>query len=553
MRSSQPLNGPPRFELATSEVLALALMQALAGKPIQQPLSAQDARHTQALAQALRSGNKSKALQLSREFYARLISPAKISLAYELVRDLELAGNPDFQIVMDSLKETWAQAEAVNGPAPSLDDALVTLLLAITRSDKNSISYTRIDAQSGKPRPTTFPLTEQLIRNFLAPFGEADGDKSFLLRRCLVFARGNVMGNPAGVIAHACRLRREAFELELAAYQQALARAQAAPEPAATPRPQAKVKESEAMSSELDKLLEQAREPAAQQAVLHSFQVRQLRELLQVSRDGGDFGARLTGIYAQRLAPARAGELASRLASRMKRLMSRIGTWKDSHWQEYQSLMMTLGVWEGEEWLEKWRADRTGKQHIARSGQDYLLAEKPTGVSDLIAHAEKIKDKLKGRQMLSPGDAERWLNREPSQAPPEMQKALQGLARPERLDELVGLAFAEQSWDAAPERVKLRIQALFVQLGDMDLDQIKQALPEGLAQAEAETAKALIAVLELQINKMAALFKKDPRLGFDQVLASLRGQKEARERQDRLNSQAYRSSSAAQYAKYLHS
>lgn len=538
----------PDFKATPLETLAITVIEGL--KTSDAPTKpSQEAVGARALRLALRAGNKTKAMQYGADLYGEVLQDPTIAAAYGRIQGLKLNPNPDFQIVMDSLKGSHGgQAVPVYTDTP-LDDALVILLLAITRSDKNSISYLRIDEKTGKPRPTTFPLTETLIRNFLAPFAEEVNIEE-VVRRSLYFRKGVVIGNPAAEIAHRYHLRRQAYEAQMAAYeQQAAAQEKSAPQPSA-PRAQP----LELLSAEFEKALELAKEPLAQQAVIDSFQVRQLRQLLQIHHETpGDFGRKLTQIYNQRLSPAQASTLSARLASRMKRTLMHLESWKDEYWDAYQSLMQSQGVWDGEAWLEKWRANKSGKQILAKTGKDYLLQEKTTTVEDLLDQTEKMQDKLKGKHMLSEGELLAWMNREPSKAPPEQQKVLQAFSRSERIDDLIELALETSQWQTYPSQLRERIYRVLLRFCETDMDRIKQEVLKDLDLHQSEQAKELITLLELQINKMAALFKKDFRLNYSQAIDTLKAQKAEATERVRLNSREYLNSPAAHYAKYRQS
>lgn len=537
----------PTFKAEPYEMQALSLIQLLKGQSSTITLKTEERRRIESLASALCQGNKTKALQLSAEFYQPLLSAEKAAAAYFLVKELKLSGNPDFQIVMDSLKDHYEQATSSKDKL-ELDDALIILLLVITRSDKNSISYNRIDENTGKIRPTTFPLTQKLIYNFLEPFG----DKQHLARRVLLFVKQNVLGNPAAEIAHRYQLRKAAYDQEKAAYDQALtATAQVKAEAKAPAKPTA-AQDIELLTTEFDKMLEFVKEAEAQKAVMHSFQFKQLRALVQVhQKEPNTFSHKLTKVYSQHLSFEQSSQLSARLASRMKRLMNKLGNWKEEYWQEYQATMQKMGVWEGEEWLKKWRANKTGKQIIAKSGKDYLLEEKPVTVEDMLDKADKIKDKLKGQHMLSPAEAAEWLQRaNPSKAPPEQQKVLDALSRTERLDDLIELALEPEHWQGLPASLQLKTYQLFSQLSHTDLDQIKAELSKGLEPELLDAAKQLMALLELQINKVAALFKKDFKLSYAQAIEILTRQADEIRERERLNSKEYQNSPAAQYARY---
>lgn len=543
-------DGVPYLETAAYEAQALTIMQLLTAKKPTIALKPEDRKKVEAIVAAFKAGQKAKVLQLNAEFYKQILPPERVVAAYYWAKAQQLAPNSDFQIVMDSLKEHCAGQELPQAIEMGAEEALTILLLAITQSDKNSISYTRIDEQTGKARPTTFPLTEQLIRNFLLPFGDYDA----LLRRVLYVSKLGLIGNPAAPLAQRYLARKRAYEEAKAAYEQA----RQPQEPAkpvipvlSKPAQDKKQLEIRYLSDELERLLEGLKEVEEQKAVINSFQVGQLKQLLKHSQNQAtDFGKQLEKVYTQGLSPAQASQLSARLSSRMKRMMVKLGNWKEEYWQEYQSLMQSLGVWEGNAWLEKWRAGKQGKQHLAKSGKDYLVEEKPQTVEDLLDQADKIKDKLKGKHMLAPGELLPWMTQEPSKAPPEQQRILQALSRSERIDELIQLAIAPEIWAATPAALSQEIYRVLMIYSESDLDRIKAELLKAVPAETLELAKQRLAELELMINKMAGIVKKDFKLTFVEVVKILKAQKTEAEQRERLNSKEYLNSPAAQYSRY---
>ncbi|PKL77002.1 MAG: hypothetical protein CVV27_07400 [Candidatus Melainabacteria bacterium HGW-Melainabacteria-1] len=525
------------------ELRAEALSEMLSGRAPSQPLDPESRRRVDALVLAYRQGNKQKVFQLNQEFYQLVLQPGlaeyALALVIERIEAQSLSGHGDFQIVIDSLKGQLSLQAQIKRPDLTLDQALVILLLSVTRSDKNSISYLRTDAQTGKPRPTTFPLTETLLRNFLAPFG----DKVALLKRALILSRGLVLGNPAAWIAQDVRQRRKE-------HADALARQASLPGPAVAKPPAATaIQEVRIICDDLARILEGC-QPDEKSALIETLQPEPLMGLIRAAKEpaaGKDFGQVLTSMYAKRLSRSQASLLSARLASRMKRMLTGMDGWKDEFWAEFQSLMQVHGVWEGEAWLQKWREVRQGKQHLARSGQDYLVAEDTTTVDDLLAQADKIKDKQRGRHMLS--EPEIWTRPETVSTSPEQRRVLAALSRPERLDELIELA-SQTLWQELPERLRQRLYSGFCLLGDTDFDTIKTQYLATAPPEHADLAKHLIASLELRFNQVVALFKKDLRMNFAQALLILAARQQEEDERARKNSKEFLNSPAASYGRY---
>ena len=146
-----------------------------------------------------------------------------------------------------------------------------------------------------------------------------------------------------------------------------------------------------------------------------------------------------------------------------------------------------------------------------------------------------------------------WMKREPSKAPPEQQKILDALSRSDRLDELIDLALEPEFWANIPGSLQLKTYQIFAQFSQTDLDTIKAEMLKDIDPNAMEQAKQLLVSLELQINKIAALFKKDFKLSYAQTLEILKRQKEDLLQREKLNSKEYLNSPAAQYSRYQQS
>ncbi len=544
------------FEVSALEKQALCLNQGLKGKSLPTQLPAPEKKKLEELLLAFRNAQRAKLLTLCADFYQAVSEPEALTKAYLVLKNLTLSGTPDYQIVMDSLTESYGTEDPAEkkGPEMPLEQALTQVLLAITRSDKNSISYTRTDAETGKPRPTTFPLSEKLIRNFVLPFGE---QYLPLIQRVLVFSKGQVLGNPAGQLAHRYHLRKQAFEVEKAAWEKAQTENKAL---LAEPRSPAQISQklaaqqaTRSVSQEISGLIAGARNPDEKAAVVLSFQAQSLLGMLKNAQaNEGDFGSRLEKLYSQRLSADKAQLLSKRLASQMKRMMLKMDGWKEEYWSEFQTLMQKSGLWEGGEWLEKWRAHKSGKEIIAKTGQEYLIEDKSDPLADMLKKQAQIADKQRGSKMLGedPVELPDWLtNAHASQASAEEQKVLQGLSRKDRFQEFAQVACPPGLWEALAAQEQNLLQERFLYFSHTDLLTIKNQI---LAANEtpSEVFKQALAALELLVVKMATLLKREFKLNFVQALEQFQTQKQADLEKTRLNSKEYQSSPAAQYGKY---
>ncbi|MEZ0369554.1 MAG: hypothetical protein ACAI44_10745, partial [Candidatus Sericytochromatia bacterium] len=511
----------------------------LAGRDVSRELREDHRKLAQALASALRRADKVMAYRLSAEFYALLVSAEELNRAYFRVHDEKVEANPNFQIVMDSVKEAHSHNRPPQVQSLPLDDALLLLLLAITHSDKNSISYSRIDENTGKIRPTTFPLTEKLIRDFLAPFG----DKNALIKRVLVIQKGLVIGNPAAQVAWLYQQRRRAWEAEQKA-QAEQARAIDAARPVADSKA-LQQQEIRFLCAEFEQMFNGSADPAEKSAQHHAFQGNQLKVLIEAAGEPKiDFKQRLEDLYSEKVTRQKAGLLALKMSARLKRMMVKMGKWEDGIWREFQGRMQELGIWDGSDWLEKWNSTRQGKQHLAKSGKDYLKKEKGVTVDDLLDQSDKIQNKLLGQKMLSgPDELPDWLKQREYRASPRQRKVLEALARPERFEDLIELSFAPEEWEAVAPGLRRLIAKLFATFYYTDIDIIKELLLKTVAKEPEkellESAKTVIAQLELSYNKVVSLFEQDFKLTWDKAIEILFAQQEEEAEKARLNSLEY--------------
>ncbi|MGE3725525.1 MAG: hypothetical protein AB7I41_08245 [Candidatus Sericytochromatia bacterium] len=545
------------FEVSSLEKQALLLTQGLKGKALPAQLPAPEKKKLEELLLAFRNAQRAKLLTLCEGFYQAVSEPEAVTKAYLVLNNQALTGTPDYQIVMDSLTESYGQSAIADkkGQEMPLDQALTHVLLAITRSDKNSISYTRTDAETGKPRPTTFPLSEKLIRNFVLPFGEKYLP---IIQRVLVFSKGQVLGNPAGQVAQLYQLRRQAFEAEKAAWEKAQAdnkpQAPTTRSPAEISQKLAAQQATRSVSQEISGLISGTRNPDEKAAVVLSFQAQSLLNMLKNAQTSdGDFGSRLEKLYAQRLSADKAQLLSKRLASQMKRMMLKMDGWKEEYWSEFQTLMQKSGLWEGGEWLEKWRAHKSGKEVIAKTGQEYLIEDKSDPLADMLKKQAQIADKQRGSKMLGqedPVELPDWLNNaNATQASAEEQKVLQGLSRKDRFQAFAQVACPPGLWEALSAAEQTLLEERFLYFSHTDLLTIKNQILAS-NHTSSEVFKQTLAALELLIVKMSTLFKREFKLTFVQALEQFQAQKQADLEKARLNSKEYQSSPAAQYGKY---
>ncbi|MBF2051886.1 MAG: hypothetical protein IGS03_00300 [Candidatus Sericytochromatia bacterium] len=537
------------------EILALSVMAGLAGKAPPHKPTPEQQRHAQALVNAFKNGNKAKAYQLSAPFFQALVKPEQVHTALGQIRQQVRDPHPDFQIVCDSLSESYSQyvPEVISF---SESEALKLLVLALTHSDKNAVFYQRLDEVTGRQRPTSFPLSETLLQHFLAPFSDEARQQAM---RCVVIQKGFLLGNPAALMVQRYRERKAAH----AAAQAAAGKAATAPTAHATkkaaPTPPAwgssrsdKVPQKiRYVCDELRQLLEAPAEPAEKTALQQSLQPKHLLPLLQ-NHKKSDFEQRLSQRFGQHLSPAQASKLSSRMASKLKRLLSEMDAWDESYWSQFQSLMQELGLWEGQEWLDKWRAYRSGKIELDAAGKPEASASPAVDpLEDMLRQAKRMQDKQRGKAMLSvPADISRWQLPAEVSLSAEETRLMRALALPSNLEDLLTLSLSDADWEAIPDSVIETLFDAFEWLTSAGFDALKTQFLGLFAEHEAEAARHLILQVERVINQVLGMFRQNRRLGFREAADELLARQAEEQERQRLSSKDFQNSAAARYQRY---
>ncbi|MBT9547767.1 MAG: hypothetical protein IV090_20425 [Candidatus Sericytochromatia bacterium] len=539
------------FAYSELEARAVSLIQLLGAQPLSLKLKPETRESVERLANAYRKAQKSLAFQLSADFFAAVLDPIKLQRAYAQILVQPIIRHSEFQMVLDCLKELCAgPAETIAKPLP-LEEALQFLLLKLTQSDKNAIYYNRIDSCTGKLRPTTFPLTETLIDHFLAPFAET-GEKA---KKVLIFQKGLVMANPALLLAWEYRARKQKYEQEKSRWEARQA-AQKVNRTAST-GPLAKLNSSHEprlISEELEKVLASL-DGDERSALTEGLKPDNFGELLNAAHlPGEDFSQTFKRLSCQGLSQAKASLLAARMSVRLKRLLAMTGDWDEDYWRDFQSLMQTLGLWEGQVWLNKWRANKLGKQTLEKSGKDYLLAPSADSLVDPLAaqlkQAEKMRDKQRGKHMLTPVELTDWIKPPARHVPPEQRKVLAVLARSDRLEELLSLSLPPEVLMRTSAELQTRLYQVFGLLADTDMDTIKALFLTDLPPETSDAAKSLIASVERSFHRLSSLFRQDFRMTFPLALKMLREQEELVKERQKMNQPQYLNSPAAKYQSY---
>lgn len=548
----------PKLNASPLEIQAEALQSLLTRQTLSQPLDAAHQPLVKHLWRAFQTGKKAEVFKRMAPFYAEVLPLERLQQAYHLLHSMTVAHTPEFEIVMDSLKSQYDMTlKPVSTSEISVLEALVQVLLAVTQSDKNSISYQRLDPDTGRLRPTTFPLTPELIERFVFPF---EADKTAALQRSVYFYKKTVIGNPAAELAWRYAQRKATFQQEMTRYQQLEQERQArlARELAAIPKASVEVKTKvKAASASVKQIWAEVKTPQEKQAVHYSMQPEHLYTLIAAQQQGEDtFQSRLKAMYTQKISPLQAGALSARLASKMKRVLAQMEQWDESYWSEFQGLMQQLGLWEGQAWLDKWRSHKQGKQELEPQKVEYVIeTETIDPIAAMQAKEQRLADKRKGRQMLGleevdPTELERWLKPAEPTTSPEMQKILRALARPEHLQAFCELVLPASHLQALEGKQKRLVFRIFEQYAQTDLSSIKDQILARAAEESVPLLREILAELELKITWMERHLEKDKRQVYKDAFEALAQVQAEIQQKERLNSLEYKRSAAAQYGRY---
>jgi hypothetical protein len=544
------------FEATDLELQADALTRLLQGKKPLAPLHSANHQQVAALFRAFKAGKKSVVFERAQPFYKEVLDPQRVTQAYLYLRGLSLDAPAEFEIVMDSLKSQYAKSIASSTqPEINIREALVQLLLAITQSDKNSISYARIDSATGGYRPTTFPLTPLFIQRFLAPFAS---EQQEVLSRTVHFHHQIVMGNPMAELAWQYRQRKQAFEEKQAVYlaaQQAQQERQAR-EVAAIPKASLEARSQvRAASASVKQLLAEVANPQEKAAVNATLQPDNLYGLLQAHQHSeSSFNQKLQAIYAQKISRSQAGVLSARLASQMKRVLTQMEQWDESYWSDFQGMMQQLGLWEGQAWLDKWRSHKTGKQEREHHPVVYDVEPPKDELTEMFEREQRREDKRKGRLFMGGGPEgeipDRWLNPKEPTASVEMQKVLQALSQKTNLQMLIELVLKPELWSQLSQSTQANVYTVFNRYSETDMRTIKAQLQKITPDEEAKTLRTVLAQLELKITGLIIRLEKNRKLVFKDVYDLLVIEQQSIQAKERQNSAEVKRSSAYQYGKY---
>ncbi|MGE4234561.1 MAG: hypothetical protein AB7F43_14650 [Bacteriovoracia bacterium] len=467
--------------------LAYSFSEVTQGKKLTYSLNKSERQHVESLIKALKSGDKKSAYKLSKGFYEEILDPLKVTAAYFQVFDLHLPDNASFRIVMDWLKDRYGRIKPAYLPVLPLDEAIVLLVLAVTQTDKESISYKRTQLVNGKEQEcsTSYPLKEAVIKDFIAPFGHIDG----ILEKSVIFHNNVVIGNPAIAVAQIHAKERERYEGELAVWEEATKQQEMAivkqTEQAAKKAKTVVLNKLTALEDQLLALCETEEQYNATQYVLSSA-INTLSVYTDAPADA--FLKRLENVYKEKLNPAQSRRLAERM------------------YVALQSLLKELHRMTGKNWLKSWIEAQNikGKQH--RTFLDF----KAKTAHDLIAWEEGRDavrlDKNAGDAKMAEFYAQSSSEVNNPYAPSrELTKVFADLKVPANIQGLIKFAFKEEEFHSShyPQLIEKVFRAY--PYPDYDIPVIKANFLKDVGGKE---APVLWLDLEAVAMRISSLYKR---------------------------------------------
>lgn len=433
--------GEPLLVASDTEIAAFSAMEALREQPLTYTLTSEQRKQVKEFLQAFRRGTKQDIYTLSQAYYQelaeqRLFTPERLTFAYFHLHDLEPPKDPHYhyRIVMDWLKDKYGQSRPETLPPIPLEEGLALLLLTITDTKENRLSYSQVELPDGKQvyNRTTYPLNTTVIQNFLASIGTFPG----LLRRVVLFRKHVVIGNPAGLLGHLHAQKRERWLKEHAAWQAAeqlrlACQAQQAHVQQVQRRQNVVIKQAE----QLYDLCDDAQE---EKAVSYACEASIIKELkAHAATPPNVFMKKLQSVYSKKLDAGQAERLAERMA------------------MAFQTLLQELERLAGKDWFALWN---DSQPRIVKPSARSSHARPQTAVDDPIAdYYARDAQRLSGikaneifaaQQASVPQDSASM-----PQPTPIQSKIFAALSDMQYLEQVIELALSADERQAIPQEL----------------------------------------------------------------------------------------------------
>jgi hypothetical protein len=516
----------PQQSASEREKMAFAFTELAQGRKPAYALKKQQEEHIQALLKALKSGQKAKVYELSQCFYHELLKPEDITSAYFQVVDMNLTENPNFRIIMDWIKDKYGRQRPQGLIQRPLDEVVVLLLLAVTHTPNSSISYKRVMNIRGEEKecPTSYPLNETVIRDFLLPFGSM----SNVLSQAVIFHRQTVLGNPGGVLGHKHAQKRKQWLQE----QEALTQTEHPIPEVIEPISKRKKESLQALSHSTDQLYEFCTNTLETEAVRNTLTEANLRRLALLTHAPANlFLNRLCEIYSQTLSPERAQALAERMV------------------QAFQALMQQLNHRAGKDWFKLWLSVQTfrGKQ----TQQVVEVTESEDTITRMLQQDAIRQDKLAGAKALTEFQTQFESEETPLTIKelPTLSSVLQSLSQKAHIQSLLQLSLPGPLQDQFSQELLSLLELAFAHSG-YSMSAVKNSFLQSVNQQHQELARQVIAHIELACNRLAEIYSQHIKLDFVQALEIFELQAREASERAKLSSARFRNSAAGHYHRY---
>lgn len=576
----------PAFVMTPLEKEAVAIAYQLdqKGQPEGLRFAPEKQKQINEIVLATKNGKKDALMNPLQVYIGEIIGPKeeqRVAHAVALVeaKTFPLKENPDFTLVIQTLKEAFGstQQKKVTWPTDR-ESTVVMLLLALTYTPKHALSVTLHDPVTGNPRPSGFPLNENLMQGFLSGFYPEKDEvtekmRDATMRRALYKTRAKqFVPNPAAELLRRYRLRKEQYERDKQAFidGKALAGLPTAPKAPKEDTTSKALKEAKQLAEDLNMLL-LVSEQDEQVAIIHAITPEVVRDIAkeeQTLEGAKNIEARLTALYTEKLPPRKAMALAIRMVEPMRK----VSVLDRDALKTFIDIMQKNGhMPDGQEWFDRYNAGRTGyKQNPHAKGGHYVEERKLSPAEEFALREKKRKEREHARKMLGldgeTGSIAKWLEKNKGvQVAPQHTKVLDALMQEANVASLVEASGVSELWSALPTTLQLGWKEIlarvtttrdetklsFAFVKDMFLEMLEKYLKEHPEPELEKNARDFMAKFELGFTTVVNDHIRDFGMTFAKAVEQLKLREAQKAEADRKNSLAYKNSAAAGYAKNL--
>lgn len=438
-------------------------------------------------------------------------------------------------IVLDSFREEFGQDIVPQKTNMPLEEALVALIFTLIDRSPTAVSYDRIDATTGKVRPTKFPLRTDMVTPFLegVTHGQVNptskkGIAAEVMDRTIQDVKGEVVGNPAKEIYRRIKAKAHKHIQDVLAAELAAKNAAVVPTPKAAPKEiESEVNKAMASIAAFDEMLLSLPEEE-ENVYLESTQVPELiKAAKKMTYD--EFEEAFDSSTARR---RKIIEKRRSCLEKLQKFMRLTGHWTKEHWDTFDRVSNNAS--ERDANFRYWDNKRgiRGKQHLLKPGAELVKIDKPVTVEDML----RKQDYMKQRQGVGIVQ-EPTLGKRPERERVTAQEfaVLRALQQKENQDGVLQLALGEERIKRMNHELKTRIYELFQQANGksiasivVDFTKTAQALTDKHQNALIiATAKEDIRDIQSKLIELKNLLTNTEGMTFDKALSQLLNPKKA--------------------------